>query len=249
MDLLETLRDLILYLGLMSPACFEQIIVNLDLFSGDAACLKLAISKALGLAIVVGSSLVKLPQVLKIAASGSGEGISFTGVLLELVAVTFSGAYSYASGFPFSTYGESVFLALQQSLVGVLVVLFSSGGLSAGLFGAIYAGAAYAMLQPTLFPVSVLWYAQATNIPMILLGKLIQIMTNFRNGHTGQLSAITSFLLALGAIARIFTSIQETGDNLVIMTFVLSSLLNSIIALQVILYWNVSPTSQLKKSQ
>ena len=56
-------------------------------------------------------------------------------------------------------------------------------------------------------------------------GKIIQIVTNFKNGHTGQveqqnfvpaidfeichqLSAITVFLLALGAIARIFTSIQ-----------------------------------------
>ncbi len=37
-----------------------------------------------------------------------------------------------------------------------------------------------------------------------------KIIANFRNGHTGQLSAITTFLLALGAIARIFTSIQVT---------------------------------------
>ena len=38
--------------------------------------------------------------------------------------------------------------------------------------------------------------------------SIAQIISNFRNGHTGQLSAITCFLLALGAIARIFTSIQ-----------------------------------------
>ena len=31
---------------------------------------------------------------------------------------------------------------------------------------------------------------------------MIQIITNFKNGHTGQLSAVTSFLLSLGAIAR-----------------------------------------------
>ena len=35
-------------------------------------------------------------------------------------------------------------------------------------------------------PSVVLWYGQAANIPMILLGKFIQIVTNFRNGHTGQ---------------------------------------------------------------
>ena len=53
---------------------------------------------------------------------------------------------------------------------------------------------------------------------------MIQIITNFKNGHTGQLSAVTSFLLSLGAIARIFTSIQETGDQVIILTYVCSRL-------------------------
>ena len=66
----------------------------------------------------------------------------------------------------------------------------------------------------------------------------VQIVTNFKNGHTGQLSAITVFLLALGAIARIFTSVQETGDQIVILTYVCSSVVNCIIALQVLVYWN-----------
>ena len=62
-------------------------------------------------------------------------------------------------------------------------------------------------------PEEVLWYGQAANIPMIVIGKLIQAITNFKNGHTGQLSAITVFLLTLGSLARIFTSIQDTGDQ------------------------------------
>lgn len=76
---------------------------------------------------------------------------------------------------------------------------------------------------------------------------MLQIITNFSNGHTGQLSAVTSFLLALGAVARIFTSIQETGDQIVIMTYVCSSVVNWIIALQVLLYWN--KTAQLTASK
>lgn len=38
--------------------------------------------------------------------------------------------------------------------------------------------------------------------------QLIQVMSNFRNGHTGQLSAISVFLLFAGSLARIFTSLQ-----------------------------------------
>lgn len=76
-DLVEMLRDVIFYLGLMSPACFEDLVLGLN-FS-NVPCLKvpflilvlsdqvspnqMAVSKGLGLGIVVGSSLVKLPQV------------------------------------------------------------------------------------------------------------------------------------------------------------------------------------------
>ena len=105
----------------------------------------------------------------------------------------------------------------------------------------------YVLTNPVITPAQVLWYGQASNIPMIILGKIIQIITNFRNGHTGQLSAITSFLLILGAIARIFTSIQETGDNIVILTYVCSSVVNTIIALQVLLYWNKTSNLTIKK--
>ena len=59
------------------------------------------------------------------------------------------------------------------------------------------------------------------------------MVANYRNGNTGQLSAVTVFLLALGSLARIFTSIQETGDNVVIATFVCSSAVNVILAFQV----------------
>ena len=138
MDVIEMLRDVIFYLGLMTPVCFETLIVKLD-FS-NVVCIKSAVSKTLGLGIVVGSSLVKLPQVLKIAGAGSAEGISFTSVLLELVAITFSGAYGFSNKFPFNAYGESVFLAIQTGLIALLVLSYTRGKLQAMVFAALYSG-------------------------------------------------------------------------------------------------------------
>lgn len=46
------------------------------------------------------------------------------------------------------------------------------------------------------------------NEVLFLFFQLIQAMSNFRNGHTGQLSAISVFLLFAGSLARIFTSLQ-----------------------------------------
>merc|ERR1712025_1102375 len=121
---------------------------------GDVDCLKMLLSRGLGLAIIAGATCVKLPQILKIMKSGSAKGISFVATLLELLAVTANGAYSFAKGFPFSSYGEAVTLSFQTSLIALLI----------------------------------LWCGQAANIPMIVLGKLIQVIANLRQGHTGQLS-------------------------------------------------------------
>ena len=59
-------------------------------------------------------------------------------------------------------------------------------------------------------------------------------------GHTGQLSAITIFMLTLGSMARVFTSIQETGDMVVISTYLCSSAVNLILSAQVLYYWNAN---------
>jgi len=236
-DLINLLREGVLGANLMTTKCFEDLVVKGNLQNME--CMKAFLSKGLGLAIVVGSSLVKLPQVLKIMFSGSADGISFLAVLLELIAISVSGLYSFASKFPFSAYGESVFLAIQTALIGFLCLWFSKGKGPALVFLTLFVGLIKLGLDPTICPITLLWYGQVANIPMTCLGKFVQIFANFSNGHTGQLSAVTSFLLALGAVARIFTSIQETGDQAVILTYICSSVLNSIIALQVVWYWNV----------
>jgi len=66
----------------------------------------------------------------------------------------------------------------------------------------------------------------------------VQIFANYRNGSTGQLSAVTVMLLFVGALARIFTSIQETGDATVIATYVVSFVVNAMLLSQVVYYWN-----------
>jgi mannose-P-dolichol utilization defect protein 1 len=49
---------------------------------------------------------------------------------------------------------------------------------------------------------------------------------------------ISVFLQFAGCVARIFTSIQETGDRLVIASFSVAALLNGIIFLQMFIYWD-----------
>ena len=70
------------------------------------------------------------------------------------------------------------------------------------------------------------------------LFQFIQIWANFSNGHTGQLSVISQSLIAFGSLARVFTTIQETGDMLMTSQFVLACSLNCLILGQIFWYWN-----------
>ncbi|NIG59704.1 hypothetical protein EI555_000313 [Monodon monoceros] len=246
---------------LLPEKCYDQIFIQWDLL--HVPCLKILLSKGLGLGIVAGSLLVKLPQVFKILGAKSAEGLSLQSVMLELMALTGTMVYSITNNFPFSSWGEALFLMLQTVTVAFLVLHYRGQTVKGVAFLACSALVLLVLLSP-LTPQAVVTLLQASNMPAVVVGRvgagnkgedvgkgdwLLQAATNYRNGHTGQLSAITVFLLFGGSLARIFTSIQETGDPLMAGTFVVSSLCNGLIAAQLLFYWNAKAPHKKKKEQ
>lgn len=147
---------------------------------------------------------------------------------MDLVAITCHISYSFVKGFPFSAWGDGTFLAIQTAAIAALVLYFAGQKAKAILFLTLYTALCY-VLMGGITPLEVLWSAQAMNVPIIVVGKSIQAYTNFKNKSTGQLSAATCFMLFAGSIARIFTSIQETGDSMMILTYCVSSAANAVI--------------------
>jgi len=219
---------------LLSKECCHNFLVDFNFV--DQACLKLALSKGLGYGIIVASTLVKLPQVLKIVGAKSGAGLSVFGTLLELLAISFNASYSYGKRYPFTAWGEALFLLFETALIAFLVLWYDKRKVGASLFVLSYSGLLYTLMSG-LTPINVLWSLQAANLPLAISGKMIQAYQNLKNKHTGQMSAITIWLLSLGCVARIFTSIQETGDQLVVITYVVASLANFLLVAQVHYYW------------
>lgn len=56
-------------------------------------------------------------------------------------------------------------------------------------------------------------------------------------------------MLFFGALARIFTSVQETGDTTMIVMYMCSTLANAVIAFQMLYYWNVDVTKEEKSKK
>ncbi|XP_026546576.1 mannose-P-dolichol utilization defect 1 protein, partial [Notechis scutatus] len=145
---------------------------------------------------------------------------------------------------PHSAWGEAFFIMLQTVSIGFMVQHFG-GQTRRGLAFLFTYFALLALLLSPLTPSVVVTTLQVSNMPTATTSRLLQAATNYRNGHTGQLSAITTFLLFAGSLARIFTSIEETGDLLMVLTYVVSLACHSLILAQVLYYWKA--TDRLKK--
>lgn len=92
--------------------CYTTIIHNLDLSS--IPCLTHVLSKFLGLGIVLGGAIVKVPQILKIVQGRSAKGLSLTSYLLDTAGLMITVAYNLRMRYTWSSYGENVFLLAQN---------------------------------------------------------------------------------------------------------------------------------------
>ncbi len=71
-------------------------------------------------------------------------------------------------------------------------------------------------------------------------------MTNYQNQSTGNLSAFAVFNALLGCLARLFTTKQEVNDPLIFWGFAGAALLNSVLVVQMVMYWKNGEPSDRK---
>lgn len=91
-------------------------------------------------------------------------------------------------------------------------------------------------LPSVLTPLTVAFF-QLCTIPLGLLSKAPQILENHTNRSTGNLSAFAVFSGLLGCLARLFTTKQEVNDPLVFWGFAGAAMLNLVLAIQMVAYW------------
>ncbi|KAL4796821.1 hypothetical protein BDV19DRAFT_77640 [Aspergillus venezuelensis] len=237
--------------SLIGSNCHDTLVVNLDL-AQNPECTSLAISKALGIGIVGASGIVKVPQILKLIRSGSSSGVSFVSYALETASLLITLSYGVRNQFPFSTYGESAFIAAQDVLVGVLVLTYAGRSAAAAAFVAVVAASIYALLGDTsIVDAQAMSYLQAGAGALGVASKVPQILTIWQEGGTGQLSAFAVFNYLAGSLSRIFTTLQEVDDKLILYGFLAGFSLNLVLAAQMLYYWNspVQSKKQQKKKQ
>lgn len=229
---------------LLGAPCHSALLLDLDLIS-HPECVSLAISKALGITIITAASIVKIPQILKLLRSGSSSGLSFSSYLLESASFLITLAYNIRSAFPFSTYGETSLILAQDVVISVLILQYQNKSAAAATFVAAVAAAIYALIvSDTLVSTEQMKLLQGGAGVLSIASKLPQIATVYSQGGTGQLSAFAVFNYLLGSASRIFTTLQEVDDKLILYSFIAGFTLNAVLAAQMVYYWN-SPTTAM----
>lgn len=174
--------------NLLGPQCYKHLILDIDPINYPE-CVKLGISKGLGIGIIGASAVVKVPQLLKLLNSKSAAGVSFLSYLLETSSFLIAFAYNARQGNPFSTYGESALIALQNVVISCLVLHYGGKSAGAAVFVAGLAAAVFAMFQPGVIDEKQMGMLQAGAGLLGIGSKLPQILTIWKEGGTGQLSA------------------------------------------------------------
>ncbi|KAF6760890.1 hypothetical protein DFP72DRAFT_988128 [Ephemerocybe angulata] len=192
--------------SIIGQKCYTTLVENLHVT--DVPCLKYSLSKGFG-----------LPQVLLILNGSSARGLSLSSYVLETLAYAITLVYNIRNAFPFSTYGENLFITPQNALITFLIIYYSP-------------------LPPKDQALSL---AQLATLPLGLTSKLPQIRQNARAQSTGQLSAVAVLSQVLGCLARVFTTAQEVGDPLVQAGFLLALGLNVVLGVQMYMYWGTTP--------
>jgi len=232
----------------LGQACTKQLLVDFAVLDNSSGCVSLAISKGLGLGLVAGGAVLKLPQIIKIVQSSSTQGISMPSYLLETISFTLSVIYNYRHNNPFTTYGEQPFITAQNLLILALIFFGRGAFLPWFMFIGAYVYGARTLLNPEVTPSSMLPTLYTGVTLLGVASRLPQIYSNFKNKSTGQLAAATILLTAAGAVARTFTTWKEVKDPNLMAGALIAVSLNLILAGQMLMYWNNSPAA-LKKKQ
>lgn len=192
--------------------------------------------KLLGFAVIAGAFSFKLPQIKKLVDAQDATGLSFMSTYVESACYLTVAMYHILQGNPVSAWGENAIISVQNVVLIAYMWKFTSAS-STHVIAAVVGFVALLAFELSL-PAEYHSYLFSATIPAFSAARIPQIIENFRNGHTGQLALITLGMGFAGSLARVFTSLEEVEDLQVALSFVLGAVWNTILLVQVFLYWN-----------
>ena len=81
-----------------------------------------------------------------------------------------------------------------------------------------------------------LYVSQGVTVAIYVASRLPQIVLNFRNKSTGQLSLVTSAMNVAGPAIRVYTAIESAAPTVTLLGALASLMVSAIVLLQILVF-------------
>ena len=200
-------------------------------------CLSRLIAKGIGIGIIIASCINKAPVIRNILKSKSVAGLSVGSAYGEVIMYSNAAFYNILRGNPFTAYGETFSVLIQQMVVVSLIWAYSKPNIKKDIILALFG---YTLYLVGVFQVLGTMYTDYIYIlmvynPVVLVStRGAQIRTNYKNKQTGAQSIATTGMNLAGSLVRIATTIKEVGwDFHILRSYGTSITLNAILFTQI----------------
>jgi len=229
----------------MSAKCLDFYLSESDWLNVE--CGRQIVAKVVSYLIMTVSLFVKVPQVIKVFNARSGDGLSYVSLFIETTAFTAHFSYCLVSNYPFSIYGDAIVTYLQTLLI-LCMKLHFEGRKTASIFTFSTSIAFAIFVSSGFLSMQTMTYFNRFGFSIMLFGGISQIITNFKNKSTGQISVVSMYMAFTICVIRVLIVLQESNDKGLAVGAGLASFLIGILILQ-IKWYEKKPESSDKKSK
>lgn len=203
----------------------------------NGPCWSRLVTKALGVAIILGACVNKIPIINNILKTKSTEGLSRNAIYGENIMYANSVFYGLLKAHPLTAFGENIALLIQNIIIMLMTWSFTASPV--------------AFIEKSLVVLVVLAYLAFVNVfltedmyyilmasiwPIMVFAKGSQILATYKVKHTGSQSIVTFGMNVLGSSLRVMTTLKEIGIDPALLSVLLSVILNFIPFVQYFYY-------------
>ena len=193
-----------------------------------------------------GSFLLYSPIAWGLLRKRNADGMSTTTWLFQSFGFAFGCVYNLTRGNPLAAYGETLVFAVQSLFIFVFVCHLQRRTRSLMFLSALSGYAALLALAASgvlLRSPQVLASMQLCGNAVMMSALLPQLILNESTKSSGGWSPLTAALSTAGNAVRIFTTLQLTGDGILLAGYIVGLCLNFALLLQILVYGERRPAA------
>ena len=188
-----------------APRCGAASVVATPAVKATAGAVVNLPAQIVGWVVIAGSCVRSVPQIMRITKNKSVAGISLLSFVSELAAFLITIAYNVHFSYPLSTWGETLTNAAQHAILVGLIFFYNDEVplvVKALIVLGLTSGAAF-LLSPLCGDAMLRWLQSLVIIILAVLGRIPQVVLNYRRGNSGELSFGSTLLSVIGNACRV----------------------------------------------